>query len=79
MLFNDFLLLTRIKRPLITKILQLMNRTTRQQQNQYIVKKFMPKTNLDWFDSSEADHLYLIVFKKVSLIVNEKKKSFCLF
>ncbi|CAF4569669.1 unnamed protein product [Rotaria sp. Silwood1] len=67
MLFNDFLLLTRIKRPLITKILQIINRTTynhRQQQNQYIYRPSIKQTNIDWFDSSEADHLYLIVYKK---------------
>ncbi|CAF2738851.1 unnamed protein product [Rotaria sp. Silwood2] len=67
MLFNDFLLLTRIKRPLITKILQIINRTTynhRRQQNQYIYKPSIKQTNIDWFDSSEADHLYLIVYKK---------------
>ncbi|CAF0851377.1 unnamed protein product [Rotaria sordida] len=68
MLFNDFLLLTRIKRPLITKILQIINRTTynhrRQQQNQYIYKPSLKQTNIDWFDSSEADHLYLIIYKK---------------
>ena len=28
MLFNDFLLLTRIKRPLLTKVIQLINRIT---------------------------------------------------
>lgn len=68
MLFNDFLLLTRIKRPLITKFLQIIHRTSynhRQNYNEYIYKPSMSKSNRDLFDSVEADHLYLIVYKKV--------------
>lgn len=63
MLFNDFLLLTRIKRPLITKIFQIINRLSfnhRQEQNK-------TQSNIDWFDSPESNHLYLIVYKKVNL------------
>ncbi|CAF3419460.1 unnamed protein product [Rotaria socialis] len=65
MLFNDFLLLTRIKRPLITKVLQIINQTRyNYRQHQYIYKPSMAQTNKDWFDSPEANHLYLVVHKK---------------
>ncbi|CAF3886519.1 unnamed protein product [Rotaria magnacalcarata] len=65
MLFNDFLLLTRIKRPLITKVLQIINQTRyNYRQHRYIYKPSMTQTNKDWFDSIEANHLYLVVHKK---------------
>lgn len=66
MLFNDFLLLTRIKRPLITKIFQIINRTMFNHRRQ-IYKPSMAQSNMDWFDAPKGDHIYLIVYKKVNL------------
>lgn len=57
MLFNDFLLLTRIKRPLITKIFQIINQKLFNHR-----REILNQSNIDWFDSS---HIYLIVYKKV--------------
>lgn len=50
MLFNDFLLLTRIKRRFITKIFQIIH------------QKLSKQSSIDWFDSF---HTYLIVYKQV--------------
>ncbi len=72
MLFNDFLLLTRIKRPLITKIFQIINRTMlnhRRENNELFSKISITQSNIDWFDSPNADHLYLIVYKQVDLFI----------
>lgn len=74
MLFNDFLLITRIKRPLITKIFQIINRMMfnhRREQNEFFSKKSIIQSNNDWFDSPDADHLYLIVYKKVDFCSKE--------
>lgn len=50
MLFNDFLLLTTIKRPLIRKFWQIVHRQT--------------KTVNDWFETPSSDYLHLIIYKK---------------
>ena len=52
MLFNDFLLLTTVKRPLIRTFWQIIYRQT--------------KSPDDWFDSPSSDHLYLMIYKKVA-------------
>ncbi|UJR27307.1 hypothetical protein I4U23_008601 [Adineta vaga] len=67
MLFNDFILLTRLKRPLFTKVLQIINRTMfnhRREQQQLFPRTSSKQSNIDWFDSPDADHLYLIVYKQ---------------
>ncbi|CAF0871262.1 unnamed protein product [Adineta ricciae] len=66
MLFNDFLLLARLKRPLFTKVLQMVNRTMfnhRQEQRDVFSKSSVEQSTIDWFDSPNADHLYLLVYK----------------
>lgn len=76
MLFNDFLLLTRLKRPLFTKVLQIINRsrfTHRREQQDLLPKTSLKQSNIDWFDSPNGDHFYLIVYKKVNI---RKLKSF---
>jgi len=73
MLFNDFLLLTRIKRPLITKIFQIIHRTMFNHRRQ-ISKSFLTQSNMDWFDSPEGDHIYLIIYKKVNFSKKNEKK-----
>jgi hypothetical protein len=76
MLFNDFLLLTRIKRPLITKFFQIINRISfnhRREQN----KISTTPSNIDWFDLPEANHLYLTVHKKVNFDkIKKNNKNF---
>ena len=75
MLFNDFLLLARLKRPLITKVLQMVNRTMfnhRQEQRDVSLKCSVQQSPIDWFDSPNANHLYLSVYKSVSLILEER-------
>jgi hypothetical protein len=59
MLFNDFFLLTRIKRPLITKIIQIINQR----------KIFKTQSTIDWFDSPQGDHIHLIIYKKVNIFL----------
>jgi hypothetical protein len=65
MLFNDFFLLTRVKRPLITKILQILHRTIFYPRGQ-VYKPSLAQSNMDWFDTPEGDHVYLTIYKKVS-------------
>ncbi|CAF1424178.1 unnamed protein product [Adineta steineri] len=67
MLFNDFLLLTRTKRPLITKMFRIINHTMFhqcRQQNESFPKLSTRQSDIDWFDSPDANYLYLIVYKK---------------
>jgi len=59
MLFTDFFLSTRIKRPLITKIIQTINQR----------QIFKTQSNIDWFDSPHGDHIHLIIYKKVNLLL----------
>jgi hypothetical protein len=59
MLFNDFLLLTRIKRPLITKMIQIINQR----------QLFKRQSNIDWFDSPQGDYIHLIIYKKVNIFL----------
>ena len=61
MLFNDFFLLTRVKRPLVTKIFQIIHRHS---------KFALTQSNFDWFDAPESNHLYLIIHKKVDFLEN---------
>jgi len=74
MLFNDFLLLTRIKRPLITKIFQIINQTMFNHRRE-ISKLSIKQSNIDWFDSFEGDHVYLTIYKKVNLFSLTRKKN----
>ena len=73
MLFNDFLLLTRAKRPLIAKIFQLLRRTAsayHREGEHRLDRTSIRSSNLDWFDSPDTDHLYLTMLKKVRSINN---------
>ena len=68
MLFNDFLLLTCAKRPLIAKMFQLLRRTVSayQREAEYrLDRTSLRNSNLDWFDSPDTEHLYLAMRKKV--------------
>ena len=77
MLFDDFFLLTRLKRPVITKMFQIFHRTTFRSS-----RSLSKQSPIDWFDAPESAHLGLIVYKKVIHLQKQKTLAvslmFCL-
>lgn len=78
MLFNDFLLFTRIKRPWITKIRQILHRTISNHRRQ-IPKPSIEQSTMDWFDAPEGNHIDLIVYKQVDLSWRKLRQTKFLF